>query len=165
MSDGRFKPGPPAHERLAAKIEYEPNTGCWLWSGAPNTWGYGQIKHGDGYQLVHRFSFEQHKGPIPRGLLVCHKCDVRVCVNPDHLFLGTHAENTADMYRKRRQGHKPKHARHTRMTPADVISIRRLAAQGRSYGSIARIVGGTATNVRTIALGRTWAHIKETSNV
>lgn len=82
--------------------------GCWLWTGGKSKVGYGMIREGRrGTPLIlaHRFSYELLVGPIPDGLLACHKCDVRNCVNPQHIFIGTHADNTADMMRKGRNRH------------------------------------------------------------
>lgn len=89
----------------------EPNTGCWLWIGAIEKWGYGKITiHENGKRFqekVHRTSYRIFKGTIPHGLFVLHKCDVRCCVNPDHLFLGTLRDNSQDMIRKGR--HRNQH--------------------------------------------------------
>lgn len=84
----------------------EPNSGCWLWTGAATAAGYGVVSKGPrGRQktyLTHRVAFESVNGAIPAGLFVCHRCDVPSCVNPDHLFLGTARDNTRDMLRKGR---------------------------------------------------------------
>jgi len=76
---------------------------CWLWVGNIHKRGYGQFKLKGKKVGAHRVSYELFKGPIPKGLCVCHTCDVRHCVNPDHLWLGTQKENIRDMYSKGRE--------------------------------------------------------------
>lgn len=82
----------------------EPNSGCWLWDGRYSKSGYGTLGGGRKGERVqaHRLMWEAVNGPIPGGLLVCHRCDVRGCVNPDHLFVGTAKDNTRDMMVKGR---------------------------------------------------------------
>lgn len=86
----------------------EPNTGCWLWGASlkeGKCGGYGQLKVNGKEVTAHRVSYMIHKGPIPKGLYVLHTCDVRSCVNPDHLFLGTQKDNIHDMMKKGRANH------------------------------------------------------------
>jgi hypothetical protein len=84
------------------KIMPEPNTGCWLWAGRLHYKGYGEIGFFSKKQKAHRVSWLLHKGEIPDGLFVCHKCDTPACVNPDHLFLGDNKDNIDDSVRKKR---------------------------------------------------------------
>jgi len=116
--------------RLMRKVSIAPD-GCWNFTGFKLPNGYGRIQGFSRPVLAHRFSYELHLGTIPDGLCVCHKCDNRKCVNPDHLFLGTHKENLQDMVdkgRARPHGPMPKTRNmahwNAKLTPEQINEIR-----------------------------------------
>lgn len=90
-------------EKFYARIIFH-KSGCWLWGGKPNREGYGYSAIGGSRSLAHRASWVLHYGAIPKGFSVLHECDVRLCVNPDHLWLGDHTANMNDRATKNRSG-------------------------------------------------------------
>jgi hypothetical protein len=93
-----------ATERFEEKYIIDPVTNCWLWQNSKDSAGYGTFRYNGKIWKAHRVSFELFKTliPSPKNIDICHKCDVRNCVNPDHLFLGTDIDNVADKIRKGR---------------------------------------------------------------
>ena len=141
-------------QRLAGR--HVLNGECWDWTGPVDADGYGRARHG---QKAHRLAYTVHIGPIPAGLCVCHRCDNRRCINPAHLFLGTHTENMADAARKGRGRTSDKRGTnnpHAKLDAAKVTSIRSMlgaAPQSR----IGAAFGVSQSTVSDIARGRAWA--------
>jgi hypothetical protein len=143
----------------------EPNSGCWIWLKSVNRKGYGQFKWDDGKTtLAHRASWKAHKGEIPTGLLVCHKCDVPACINPDHLFLGTDKDNCDDKLRKGREAKVTGEANpRAKLTEHHVNAIIGELASGRTLRSLAEEYGVRINTIHHIKTGRNWRHLVETA--
>lgn len=139
-----------APERFWNSFNRTPS-GCWLWQKKvhPLT-GYGSVGYQSKDWLVHRLAWTLTNGPIPKGMNVLHRCDVRHCGNPTHLFLGTQSDNIIDMYRKSRGG--------ARLTPDDIRTIRtRHAAGGISYKDLAQEYGVSKSAIEGAVSRRKWA--------
>ena len=93
----RFKT---VHQRFLERVGDKSD--CWVWTGGVNTGGYGMFWTGNRNTLSHRYAYEKYVGKIPKGMLACHRCDNRRCVNPKHIFIGTHQDNTIDAFQKGR---------------------------------------------------------------
>jgi len=151
----------PYNERFEDCILPEPNSGCWLWDGGIRSKrGYYAILFKGKMHLVHRFAYERYRGPIPPNTLVCHSCDVRCCVNPDHLFLGTPADNTTDMIRKGRMPRGEKRG-HAKLTTKQVQEIKAATTSSRLAG---KRYGVDASIIRRIRRGEIWTHVPNQSN-
>jgi hypothetical protein len=131
---------PPQFE---AKFIPEPNSGCWLWTACINSRGYGQIRVNGKGILAHRLSYELHCGEIPNGKLVCHRCDCRICVNPDHLFIGTAKDNTQDMIAKGRDYKQAK-----KLEPYQAELVCRSSMRGIDLAKIFGISPATVVKIR-----------------
>lgn len=162
----RSSVGTPLVERLDYHSQPEPNGGCWLWRGSITKGGYGHLKvELPGTRCrrahpAHRLSWIAHRGPIPAGLWVLHKCDVRSCINPAHLFLGTHVDNMADMVAKGRHrcgDYRGEKHGSTTLSKQQVLKIR---ADRRTYRVIGKDYGISPATVCRIKLGDTWTHVQ-----
>jgi len=128
---------------------------CWIYTKKIRN-GYGALTAN---KDAHRYSFEIHKGPIPKGMCVCHKCDNPPCVNPDHLFLGTRGDNVRDAVSKNRQA-KGKRTNHAKLTEKDVIRIRNIYKNGEdTCRSLANKFGVTPSNIGCVISRKTWNHV------
>lgn len=131
-------------------------TPCHVWRGATTKGGYGYFWQGGHQVRAHRQAWVEAHGPIPDGLIVCHACDNPPCVNVEHLFLGTSAQNTSDMVSKGRQPHGERKPG-AKLTPADVAAIR--AATGVTQRALATQYGVAPVTIWNIRAGRRWTHL------
>lgn len=147
-----------APDRFWSKVDVRGQEACWPWKGRRDADGYGRVQHAGRDQQAHRVSWELSCGPIPAGLCVLHKCDVPPCVNPDHLWLGTNAENLADMRVKGRAASGSRNGR-AKLTEADVRAIRVSLATGCAQRAIATGYGVSRGLIGMIASRDRWRHI------
>jgi len=127
--------------------------GCWLWHGSLSRKGYGAMTIQGKYIPAHRIAYLLHYGELPSHLFVCHTCDVRNCVRPDHLFLGTAKDNACDRAAKERGGQ-------AKFTTAQVQEIRALHAPGTiGYKRLARQYGVTVTVIARLITRRTYKEV------
>ena len=148
-------------DSLQARIKEDSATGCWNWTGMRGGNGYGRVQLSRGHHTsAHRYFWKLFGGTIPEGLLVCHHCDNRLCVNPNHLFLGTVQDNTDDMMRKGR-GVVPvgEASGKSVLTDELVRRIRQQHQDGTTQTAIAKEHGVSVANINYIVRRKTWSHI------
>lgn len=145
-------------ERISALSIPEPTSGCVIWLGYLNPRGYGVFRMARATKLAHRVAWELRHGPITDGRLVCHRCDVRCCVNVDHLFLGTAAQNTADMMSKGRMPTGERSARAI-LSDSEVCRVDRLLREGVAQKDIAAALGVSNMAISDIARGVNWSSL------
>jgi hypothetical protein len=137
-------------------------TPCWIWQRACNSHGYGHLGLDHFHYLAHRLMWILVNGPVPDELWVLHKCDEKICVNPDHLFLGDPQTNVDDMWAKGRANPTPvigsQHG-NTSLIEDKIAAIRHRVDQGKSYGLVASEFGISSQVVGQIARGDSWAHV------
>jgi hypothetical protein len=159
-------------ERFEKKVDRSPGLGpngdCWEWAAGKSSQGYGKLWVNTGLRCgkhigAHRLAYEFYVGPIPDGMLVCHRCDNPPCVNPSHLFLGTDQENVQDCINK---GRWPKYRPIGELNPSatlkefQVIEILELWSKGNiTKGCLAKKIGTTWNIVDSIVERRKWKHV------
>ena len=177
---GKFVPDNPAAwpseapARIRSRIDSSKGPdACWLWTGGAFPSGYGFVSIFHRSVRAHRAAWVLFRGAIPNGLLVLHRCDVRLCCNPGHLFLGTAADNMADRDTKGRQAKGDRNGTRThpervtrgerhpaaRLTVEKVREIREALSRGERKARIARRFGVCWSAVHAIAIGQTWSHV------
>lgn len=156
-----------AKERFWRGVAVGDPDECWPWKGTAKKNDYGNFLFDGRLTKAHRVAWILTHGPIPAGLFVCHHCDNKPCCNPygdKHLFLGTPADNAADMFSKDRQTKaRVRGERHhkAKLTERDVLFIREKVRQGKPYARLARYLGVDSSLVRQIALGKVWRWLED----
>jgi HNH endonuclease len=146
-------------EQIRKKIEsniHINENGCWIWKGAKHRQGYGNIAYRCRAQLVHRVSWVIYKGKIPKGIKVCHKCDITSCCNPHHLFLGTQKDNVYDAVEKGKFDQRKLGKRRNKLNWDQVQEVKKLNAQGMSRQKIQEKFQVGQTCIAKILQGVSW---------
>jgi hypothetical protein len=161
------RPNIPVEDRFWPRVN--KTDGCWVWTGTIGFFGYGELRVNGVDTRAHRVSYELANGPIPVGMRVLHKCDNPPCVRPGHLFIGTQADNVADMWAKARGARPsadhperlPRGELHWRakFTDSDIVAIRAAVAAGESRRSVARRYKVGHESISKIIRGDTWKHV------
>lgn len=153
-------------EKLDRYVEHDAVGGCLLWARQLNEHGYGILCLGkNSKMLAHRASYENRHGPLKEGVCVLHRCDVPACVNPEHLFTGSRAENMADMYAKGRWGgsnwpkRRGEETPWSQLTEVAVIAIRQAVAGGARLKDLAAQYGVKRQTIGAAAYGVTWTDL------
>src|SRR3990167_1363965 len=137
-------------------------SGCWIWNACRGSHGYGAFLIGRRSFQAHRVAWMLTYGDIPEGLHVLHRCDVKACVNPSHLFIGTHQDNMTDRNRKGRASNKPHPGEShwkAKLTEKDIFLIRQLNASGLPQHVVADKFGIRQGTVSNIVTGKSWKHL------
>lgn len=151
-------------ERFWSKVNKRSADECWEWTASTRS-GYGKFLFDGGMKNAHRFAWKLVNGEIPDGVVVCHKCDNPICVNPSHLFIGTHADNVADKMKKGRHRYGKKtgeeHGSHV-LSEKDVIEIRRMYQSGDcSYAQLGKRFHVSKVQIGRIVTLRQWRSAHE----
>jgi len=133
---------------------------CIIWPYRKTQKGYGQITKSTGFGRAHRYSYSVHVGKIPKGMHVLHTCDQRDCINPNHLWIGTHSENMQDMLKKGR-GHKARGEKQgsSKFKTWQVEHIIKLCHLGHYQQDIAARFNTVQSTISCIHLGKSWKHL------
>ena len=149
------------NERFEDKYVINPDTGCWDWTACKDKDGYGNISINGATVRAHRVSYEMYYTRISSEILVCHSCDNPSCVNPEHLFLGTHQDNMDDKIRKGRTNPvKGQDHPSATLSNLQVSLIKCCIADGKDNHHIASIFKTSHRVISKIRTGETWKHIK-----
>lgn len=150
--------------RFWSRVDRRGPDDCWLWQLKPSAQGYGAFGLRGKVYGAHRVALTLAAGSIPEGLYACHTCDVRMCVNPAHLWAGTSAENTADMAAKGR-GRGPNYRGEkigtSKLTESDVREALSLIDRGVKIAAIGRRLGVTPQAISRIKSGLNWSWVRE----
>ena len=159
----------PVVDRVLEKIVRIPFSGCWVFMGATNDFGYGIVGtggRGAPNDRAHRITYRHFCGEIPSGMFVCHRCDVPSCCNPDHLFLGTNQDNVRDMISKGRNSPPPRNPHvvgsvhpGSKLTEEQVIQIREAYRRGAKQKDLAQQYEVAHQTISKVVNNRRFKHV------
>ena len=159
----------PVIERVLNKVIHKSDSGCWIFTGAKNGFGYGIVGTGGRGQpndRAHRITYKHFRGEIPAGMFVCHTCDVPACCNPDHLFLGTNQDNVNDMVRKKRNSPPPRNPHvvgsvhpGAKLNEDQVLEIRKLYEQGWTQLALGSKYGVVRQTISKVVNHKRFKHV------
>ena len=147
--------------RFTRKVSKHPRaSGCWHWTGSLTSLGYGQMRFRGRLTMAHRIAWLLGHDEIPPGMCVCHKCDNRRCVNPEHLWLGTMLDNQHDMSAKGRcNPRRGENHPHRKLTVDQVRGMRQLRSEGATFAQLGIRYGISAVNAQNVVNRKTWHHV------
>jgi hypothetical protein len=157
---------PSFEEKFWSKVEISDQDKCWRWIGAKRWNGYGKFTHLEKTILAHRASYQIAFGSIEKNMVICHKCDNRWCVNPNHLWSGTQGENLSDMFAKGRNAKKKPRGScelHPR-AKVDNVQVKEIIERyslGESSRKLASVYGISKTMILNIVNGKNWKNIDD----
>lgn len=166
MSDSKRKVRPftrkaTIEEQFEARWEPVPEAGCWIWTGAYNNYGYGVLWWNYRPILAHRYSWQIHKGPIPENRILCHTCNTRCCINPDHLYAGTPKTNYDDSVRAgTATGYPKQQGEQVGGSKLKEVDIRIIRRSSDTNENLARRFGISPSHMSRVRRGLYWNHIE-----
>ena len=150
------RPRIPLSEKIERNITRIPESGCWIWMSTIEDSGYGRVCSGKKPFYAHRASYEQKYGKIPNGMMALHHCDIKSCVNPDHIFIGTQKDNMLDKVLKNRQAKGINHG-NAKLTEDQVREIK---SSSETSIKLAAKFNYSASMIREIKNGNLWKHLE-----
>lgn len=149
----------PVIELFMDSVVHDEKSGCWLWTGFPDgNFGYGRFSADGVRAQTHRWSYVHHSGPIPDGMKVCHHCDVPLCVNPEHLFLGTQLDNMLDRLAKGKYA-RGNNSPVSKLTDELVLGIRKELISGASLRVLSEKYKVSKKTIFNIKHNKIWKHV------
>ena len=145
--------------RLISRVGIDRVSGCWIWKGSALVNGYGQFgRYPLASTTAHRAMWESVHGPIPTGFDICHRCDVRPCINPEHLFLGTRLENMRDAAAKGRV-QRGESRYNSKLSESSVLQIRACSLRRGDLTKLASEFNVNQQTVGDVVRRRSWRHL------